>query len=222
MTKLKLNDIINKVPNNFLILQAREGFFGSLVYRSIAGSDRKFVWRKEFSGCEEDLGPLEWPRLTEGFDIYDQDENKTYTWFKENHLTTAHLSHKLLEKSTQNDILKVYEKNKTLILKTHDMNLHSELSCKIVRIVGAIKDITKLYGNDTTFRKHHNIIITEIKQHNLHNLNIENFMSVDFNIFIDEYLKLCKFLDISCNINNVRQFILLSRDKLKRYRLTLP
>ena len=217
-----ISNIVNKAPKNFLIIQAREGFFGSLVYRAIAGSDKKFVWRKELSGCEEDLGPLEWPRLTEGFNIYDQDGNKTYTWFKENHLTTAHLSHKLLEKSTQNDILKAFEKNKTLILKTHDMNLHSEFSCKIVRIVGSIKNITKLYGNDTTFRKHHDLLITEIKQNNVHNLNIEKFMNIDFNIFIDEYLKLCNFLDIPCNINNVRQFILLSRDKLKRYRLTLP
>lgn len=217
-----ISNIVNKAPKNFLIVQAREGFFGSLVYRAIAGSDKKFVWRKEFSGCEEDLGPLEWPKLTEGFNIYDQDANKTYTWFKENHLTTAHLSHKLLEKSTQNDILKAFEKNKTLILKTHDMNLHSQFSCKIVRIVGSIKSTTKLYGNDTTFRKHHDLLITEIKQNNVHNLNIEKFMNIDFDIFIDEYLKLCNFLNISYNINNVRQFILLSRDKLKRYRLTLP
>jgi hypothetical protein len=217
-----ISNIINKAPDNFLILQAKGGFFGSLVYRAIAGSSKKFVWEKEFTGCKEDLSPLEWPKLTEGFDIYDQDENRTYTWFKENHLTTAHISLKLLEKSTQNDILKKYNKNKILIIKTHDMNLHSEFSCKIVRIVGSIKSITKLYGNDTTFRRHHNIDISQIKQHNLHNLNIEKFMSVNFDIFIDEYLKLCNFLDIPCNINNVRQFILLSRDKLKRYRLTLP
>lgn len=217
-----ISNIINKAPKNFLLVQAKGGFFGSIVYRAIAGSSKKFVWKREFCGCNEELGPLEWPNLTEGFNIYELNENRTYAWFKENHLTTAHISHKLLEKSTQSDILKKYSKNKILIIKTHDMNLHSEFSCKIVRVVGSIKNITELTGKATTIRKHYDVTIPSVEQHNLHNLNIEKFMSIDFDIFIDEYLKLCNFLDIPCNINNVRQFILLSRDKLERYKLTLP
>jgi len=104
------------------------------------------------------------------------------------------------------------------------MDIHNSLDCKIVRSVGYIKNITKLYGKETTFRWQDDVDknIAEVKQDNLHNLNIENYMSEDYEIFIDEYLKLCSFLDIPCNVNNVRQFILLMRDKLKRYRLTLP
>ena len=33
----------------------------------------------------------------------------------------------------------------------------------------------------------------------------------------DEYLKLCTFLNLSPNINNVRQYILLLKDKINRY-----
>ena len=221
MQSISNNDIINKFPDNFLIIQAEKGFFGSAIYRTIA-SDKKFVWKYSFCGSEEDLGPIEWPKHTEGFNIYELNNNKTYLCFKEKHLATAHISHKLLEDSTTADVLKHIDKDKKLILKSHDMSIHEIINCKIVRSVGSIKNITKLYAKDTTFRKRNNINIPEIKQDNLHNLNIGNYMSEDYEIFVKEYLKLCDFLDISSNINNVRQFILLMRDKLKRYRLTLP
>lgn len=217
-----ISSIINKAPENFLIVQALEGFFGSLVYRIIAGSSDKFTWKKEFTGCEENLGPLEWPKKTEGFNIYDQSDNKTYDWFKENHLTTAHISHKLLENSTPNDILKTYDKNKTMILKTHDMDVHSKLSCKIVRVIGSIEKIIILDAKNTRIRKNQDKVFSKIDQNNLHNLTIQNLLDEDFETFITEYLNLCYFLGTPYNINNVRQFILLSRDKLKRYRLTLP
>ena len=217
-----ISNIINKAPNNFLLIQAKGGFFGSLVYRIIAGSSSKFVWKREFCGCNEELGPLEWPKFTEGFNIYELSKNRTYSWFKENHLTTAHISHELLEYSKPEDIVKNFDKKKTLILKTHNMDLHPKFSCKIVRVVGSIKNITELTGKATTVRKHYDVTIPSVEQHNLYNLNIENLMSTDFSIFIDEYSHLCNFLDIPYNINNVRQFILLLRDKLERYKLTLP
>ena len=216
------SSIINKAPNNFLLVQAKGGFFGSLVYRIIAGTSSEFIWKPEFTGCNEDLSPLEWPKLTEGFNIYELSKNRTYTWFKENHLATAHISHKLLENSEPIDVIKHFDKNKILLLKTHDMEAHTKFCCKIVRIVGSIKNITELYGNDTTVRKHHEVTIPETIGDNIYNLNIESLMNSDFSIFLDEYLSLCAFLNVSCNVNNVRQFILLLRDKLKRYRLTLP
>lgn len=213
--------ILNTAPNNFTVLQFRSGFFGSLVYRSIIGSSNDYVWNKDFCGCTEDLGPLEWPRLTEGFDIYELNYNNTYKWFKENHLATAHSSTKMIEYSTVNDILKYVDKNKILLLKTHNLKIHKQFKCKTIRITGKIPSITNLEIGESTFRKHHDEVL-EVEQENLHNLNIENFMSNDFDIFVKEYLGMCSFLNIPCNINNVRQFILLLRDKLKRYKLTLP
>lgn len=213
--------ILNTAPNNFTVLQVKSGFFGSVVYRSIIGSSNDYVWNKDFCGCTEDLGPLEWPRLTEGFDIYDLNYNNTYKWFKENHLATAHLSAKMIEYSTVKDILQYVDKNKILLLKTHNLNMHNKIKSKIIRVTGKITDIADFKKSESIFRKHHEEI-QEVKQNNLHNLNIAKFMNDDFDIFTEEYLKMCLFLDIPPNINNVRQFILLLRDKLKRYKLTLP
>jgi hypothetical protein len=211
--------LINIKPNNFCILQADTGFFGSLVYRVVVGSSDNFIWSYDFSGCAEKLRPLEWPHLTEGYNIYTISDNRTYSWFKENHLATAHISHKLLEYSSKEDIIKFYNKEKILLLKTHDLTNHSYFSCKIVRVVGSVYKIFD--PKETTFRTKRYNLIKPIYQNNIHNLIIDNLMSEDFDIFIDEYIQLCYFLDISPNINNVRQFILLMRDKLKRYELSL-
>lgn len=221
----KVNDwanvvkLINTLPNNFTVLQVKSGFFGSVIYRSIAGSSDNYVWNRNLCGCLEDLGPLEWPKLTEGFDIYDLNYNNTYTWFKENHLATAHISIKMIEYSTIKDIIQQVDRNKILLLKTHNLSVHDQFNCKIIRVTGKITDVVNL--NKTTMRKHQEEV-TEVKQENLLNLNVAKFMSDDYEVFVEEYLKLCSFLNIPCNVNNVRQFILLLRDKLKRYELTLP
>ena len=46
-------------------------------------------------------------------------------------------------------------------------------------------------------------------------------MSDDYDTYTDEYLKLCSFLELTPNINNVRQYILLLKDKINRYEKTL-
>ena len=46
-------------------------------------------------------------------------------------------------------------------------------------------------------------------------------MSDDYDTYCQEYLKLCSFLNLSPNINNVRQYILLLKDKINRYENTL-
>jgi len=212
-------ELVNRLPKNFCILQAKSGFFGSLVYRSIIGSSDNFVWKPEFCGCAESLGPLEWPHKTEGYNIYELNNNKTYDWFKENHLATAHISHKLIEYCTLEEIIQHLDRKKILLLKTHNMDIHEKFLSKIIRIVGKTSEITD--PKQSTFRKHRHKVFEEVSKENIHNLNIERFMNDDFDVFCDEYIILCRFLDLNSNINNVRQYILLLKEKIKRYEKTL-
>lgn len=212
-----LIDIINRRPDKFTLLQAYLGSFGSLIYRIICGSDDRFCWKEHFCGTYiEDLKPLEWPRKTEGFFIYDTPELKNS--FKENHFSTVHIGIKLLEKMNHpKELLSYHEIGKNLLLKTHNLDCHNYINAKSVRIYGDVSKIIKNKDN-TVFRyRAARKYIDPVDHSNVHNLCIENIFSADFDVYLEEYLKLCQFLDMLPNINNVRAFILFHKEKLERY-----
>jgi hypothetical protein len=224
----KINDwdnivrVINKSPKNFCIIQANSGFFGSIIYRAIIGSSDKFVWEKDMNGAVagEELGPLEWPHKTEGYGIYALNYGRTYLWFKENHLATAHISHDMLEYTTARKLISKIREDKILLLKTHDMDVR-DLKCNIVRVVGNIQNLTNLNDTNSIFRDRDGVTIDSVYQDNVFNLEVTKFMNDDFDIYCDEYLRLCLYLNLNPNINNVRQYILLLKDKINRYERTL-
>ena len=224
----KVNDwdnivrVINKSPKNFCIIQANSGFFGSTIYRAIVGSSNDYVWDQSMCGAvaDENLGPLEWPHTTEGYAIYTLNYGRTYPWFKENHLATAHISIDMLEYTTAKKIISKIRQNKILLLKTHDMTPR-DFKCKIIRIVGNIQNLTNLNDSNSIFRDRDGVYIEPCYDDNFLNLEVEKFMSDDYDTYCQEYLKLCSFLNLSPNINNVRQYILLLKDKINRYENTL-
>ena len=163
---------------------------------------------------------LEWPHTTEGYAIYTLNYGRTYPWFKENHLATAHISIDMLEYTTAKKIISKIRQNKILLLKTHDMTPR-DFKCKIVRIVGNIQNLTNLNDSNSIFRDRDGVYIEPCYDDNFLNLEVEKFMSDDYDTYTDEYLKLCSFLDLTPNINNVRQYILLLKDKINRYEKTL-
>lgn len=212
-------DTINSFPNKFIIISAYSGYFGSLLYRVVAASNNTYIWKDDFSGTQEELKPLEWPRLTEGFFIYNVSNG--YIHFKENHFATAHISFELLENmKNKRELLKNYEKGKKLILRTHNINCHNFINCKIIRLFGNLTKIIPSH-NKMRFRRGVSSVISPIYCNNVFNLNIENFLSDDYEKFEEEYLELCNFLDTLPNINNVRSFCLLLKEKLTRFQLTL-
>lgn len=214
-----LRNVINENKNKFMLVSAYCGFFGSLIYRIIAGSDESFAWDKNFNGSvEPKLKPLEWPRLTEGFLCYDDTD---YKHFFENHFSTAHISMPILEQIKDLRELSFYTKsNKKLLLRSHRLDCHNYLECKIVRVCGTLENvITK--SKKTKMRRNSYRSFDPIEANANHNLMIENLMSDDFDTFLQEYLELCDFLQVLPNINNVRSFILLLKEKLKRFQLTL-
>lgn len=224
----KINDwdnivkVINKSPKNFVILQANSGFFGSAIYRAIIGSSDSYVWDQSMCGAvaNENLGPLEWPHKTEGYAIYTLNYGRTYPWFKENHLATAHISHDMLEYTTAKKLISKIKEDKILLCKTHDM-VPRKFKCKIVRIVGNIQELSNLNNSNSVFRNKIGTHIEPCYDSNFCNIDVEKFMSDDFDTYCNEYLKLCDFLNLSPNINNVRQYLLLLKEKINRYEKTL-
>lgn len=201
--------IINKAKDRFVVISATGGYFGSLLYRVIAASDNKFVWKRSFSRPEG--GPVEWPKITEGFEIYDKDP------FKESHLCTAHIAHDLIENiKTPDHLIKNIEKNKILLLKTHDTEIHEKIDSKIIR---ACNPLPNWLPSNSKIRRNEDI--SPVLLNNVHNVHLDNFLNTDFDKFINEYINMCDFLDCEVNINNVRSFILLLIEKYKRFKLTL-
>ena len=214
----KIIQFINKFPNKFSIILGYSGFFSALVYRAIAASDDKFVWKDYFCGVDtENLKPLEWPRKTEGFLTYTIDNNKPN--FRENHATTVHLGQWVLNKYTDiNHLVEDSEKNKILLFRTHELDLYKKLhNVKTVRIYGDIKKI--INPKKSGFRDRRPI--TSVEYENVHNLCIDKFMSDNYDDYFEEYFNLCKFYDMMLNANNVRAFILLHKERLQRWSLSL-
>lgn len=215
----KIQAVINKFPNSYCLLEAPKGMFGSLVYRIIAASSDKIIWNSSFCGSTEDLAPLEWPRYQEGFLIYNIGK-ATYKFFKESHLAAAHISLPLLENMSFQELKNKSNFKQSLLIKSHLTDLHENYNCKVYRLTGSLKNIVP-YDKNTQLRSEQHLNFMPAKTNKVYNIDVEKLMSEDYDVFEKEYLSLCDNLDTLPNINNVRQFILLMRDKLKRYHLSL-
>jgi len=212
--------IINHRKNSFTVVAAYYGFFGSLVYRVIAGSDEKFVWNKMFSSSNENLNPIQWPRYIEGFTVYNRDAKEWNPSFRENHATAAHVGIELIENMSAKDLVSYFKKDKILLLRTHHMYCYQNLKCKFIRVGGNLRTILPKF-NKTGLRYNGYKNIYPVGKELVYDLNIENLLNDSYDIFLNEYLSLCSFLNILPNINNVRSFILLFNERLKRFHLTL-
>ena len=207
---------LNKVSDRLTIIAHAPGFAGSLVYRILAADD-KFYWSKDISGVltDESHEPLRWPDKTEGFRINDFSNNQTYIAFKWQHLTMCHIQVPLLEDDNYIDnIIRYYNiistVNEKLLIRTHDMGIRKlNKDVKIIRIIGNLPN--RFNHTENKYKQ----IMSE-KHINTYNVNINNLLSIDYDIFLDEYLNLCRYLNIEPKINSVRSFILMWLDKQSR------
>jgi len=209
---------INQNPQKFSVVGAAPGVFGALVYRIICGTDNTYSWNNNISmSVEKDLNPLEWPSVTEGFLTY---QLKNYRHFFEGHFSTVPVGTPLLEFNKDiRDLLPYMSTNKKLLIRSHRLDCHEYLNCKSIRVIG---DLGNLFDNiDNFYHRDYWNIKEVINSKNVITIFIENLLSSDFNTFEKEYFRLCNFLDVLPNTNNVRSFILLLLEKLKRFQLTL-
>lgn len=216
----KISLLLSKFNQNIVIIAHASGYAGGLIYRILA-ADNNFYWSKDISGVitDENYEPLRWPNKTEGFKIYGSDD-ESYVLFKTQHLCMCHVQIPLIEFHTIPNIIEnirvINSSNKKLIIRTHHMDIRRlNNDVKILRIVGNLPDRFNPQGY-----KDKNITV---ENHvNTYNLNINNLLSTDYNIFIDEYLKLCTYFNLEPMINSVRSFILMWLDKQTRGNSVLP
>jgi hypothetical protein len=216
---------INKYPELFTILYYRGGHGGNVLYRSICSTDSKFLWLKHFASAdwEDDNNkkPLDWPRKTEGYDMYNIGDN---TSIRENHATTAHTSVFTLEimdiSTFKLHVDLCIQNNKKLLIRTHDPDIHKIISkVLIIRICGSVGHITKA---KIKYTMKSDKIIKPIIADNIHNIDNYNFLSYDYSSFEKEYLALCARLKAMPNISNVRAYVLLWLERLNRFNNDLP
>jgi hypothetical protein len=199
-------EFINKTYKHILVVEYAMGSAGNLVQR-IIGIDKQFYWDKEINNTKEELNPLEFP--DSGF-LYQEHmltaAAQQYTCHTgycavlvQGLSSDLHINTKLLAKAVN--------KQKKLILRTHADVRDINKEAKVVRVVG-----DKLSRNFTITRDP----FTPRYDNNTYNLNINNLLSQDYEIFKKEYLQLCSWLNLSPSINKVRAFILLWAELQKR------
>lgn len=225
----KVIDIINKYYKMFTVIQVQGGQAGNLYYRIMCGTDSNFLWLDEFAlGSWEDSNnkkPLDWPRKTEGYEIYDTENAKQLSYsFRENHGTTAHIGVKNIESMDLKTFKRLTElcikNNKKLLIRSHDLHINKKLTkVPIIRIIGSIGHL--MTANKTyNMRSYYSIFPEE--QENIYNLDSYNFLNYDYDKFVKEYLLLCKAFELMPNISNVRAYVLLWLERLHRFNNNLP
>jgi len=211
MFKKSFEELLLKKPDKFIIIFFNAGMGGSALLRILISHTELYHSFKNLGQTDYD-DPIRYPDSIEGFYAHPTHELS----FKEQHLACVHLDfHSPWE--AHEDLRKYFEilkKNKTVVLKTHDFSLYEKYKkSKCIFIIGnAIstrREINCKYGNPPFLPK-------EVIK-----VNINNLMSIDYDIFLEEYLKLVFEFNLTPRINSVRAFILMWLEKQKRFNLSL-
>ena len=182
---------------------------GALVVR-IINSDSTYYWDGDYGSYNrpvnknEKLKPLEWPRSTEGFSLYvPSDYNVGFKYVA----SAVHVSNPCVydfgkfENRNSEDIktiLTVLDKtDKKVVFRTHDS--WTPIPIKTIRLCG------DYMTTENTIKDDYSLLI-----------ELKNLFSDEYDVFLEEYLKIVMFLDLETNIDQVRSFILLYKEKMKR------
>jgi len=230
----RILSFINKHPDLYTIMQVFGGQGGNVIYRAMCATDDTFFWDEEnFPRTWEDADnrkPLDWPRKTEGYEIYDTENIKvTNKSFRENHATTAHVDLSCIENMKSIEEFKKYsalalKNSKKLLIRTHIVHLYAKApEVDIINVYGNLDHLlvsNKQYNHRGTQKSF--IPDGRWPSDHVYNFDISNFLSYDYDKFEKEYLGLCKHLNVMANISNVRAYVLLWLERLYRFNNNLP
>ena len=193
-------NILKKLENKAIIIEYIRGSAGNLVGRIIA-SDNKFYWDHDMNNSYEyESNPIKWPKGD--YKARANTCESRYGFFD----TT------ITSVEGRNSILKAMKSKKLYIFRLNSSLRHLNNNIKIIRIVG----INNRNNRPSLYTTHSvKEFYKPIKHPNTYNLNINNLTSTDYNIFKKEYIGLCNNLNLTPNIEEVRNFILIWKDKQK-------
>lgn len=206
-----LESAIQKLPKKFIIITYPPTWGGSILNRIISAHDECFTFSRMHLQQDDHDDPIQFPDSVEGF-YYQTDHGLTFT---EQHLACVHLGFGAPWDDKHEDsrhYIKAIKSNKIIVLRTHDVSKILDPrfhEVKFVNVVG--KRVNR--GLVTPNR-----LPQEIVQTNVLNFDISKLLNDDYDTFLESYLELATWLELTSRVNSVRAFILLWLEKQKRYK----
>ena len=197
--------ILKWLENKSIVICFERGSAGNLVHR-ILGSHEPIYWSQGINNSYElETNPIKWP-------------NKGYIEHYMDQGVTCHTGHSFIEEGHQNrttdriyrnsEILKAVKQNKIFVFLSH-VNIRTlNKNTQVLRIVG---DESRLRRKNIARPGRH--FLQPIVEDNTYNLNINNLVDENYDIFEKEYLALCSQYKFTPNTKPVRDFILVWRNK---------
>lgn len=230
MKKL-FDDLLQKHKDRITVVAYLAEFGGSAVRRIITSHDEYY---------SEYDNPLAFPNHIEGFERH----LNHFLDFKEQHLACAHTNDvpidivlgpeksDVLGDDIDEQVVIFHEDQKILLDQGHKVCWRAHEDSPEDNFFKGNK-VIKLYGSSLNrFKKavrykkktsvyHDADWVSASNSKNICNIEASKLFSQDFDEFLNEYLKIVDYLDVSPKINSVRQFILLWLEKQERFKLTL-
>ena len=211
--------LVKNYENRFLLILYEYGFAGNLVSRIIRSSHQYYK-------LEDD--PLRFPDNVEGFPYVNV--NNPQLNFRKQHLACVHaipdsnlrydmftkevFTSKQLQEATLRYLKVLHNTTYIINLIAHEFKLEEKYpKVKCIKIYGQDPREQNFYLKATSYTTNG---IEPSTNKLTYNLNINNLLSDDYNIFEKEYLSLTWAFDLDCKINSTRSFILLWKDRQKR------
>jgi hypothetical protein len=197
--------LLKGIEDKGIIIHYERGSAGNLVHRIIASHDTIY-WSKLINNSYiSESNPLKWPEkgFIEYFIAPDRVCHATYCFIEEEH------QNKIAERIPRNsEILKALKTNKIVVLQSHVDVRTLNKNIQVIRIVG---DERRLRRKEIARPGRH--FLQPIVEDNTYNLNINNLVDENYDIFKKEYLALCNQYNFIPNTEPVRKFILVWRSK---------
>ena len=197
--------LLKGIEDKGIIIHYERGSAGNLVQRVVASHDTIY-WSKLINNSYiSESNPLKWPEkgFIEYFIAPDRVCHATYCFIEEEH------QNKIAERIPRNsEILKALKTNKIVVLQSHVDVRTLNKNIQVIRIVG---DERRLRRKEIARPGRH--FLQPIVEDNTYNLNINNLVDENYDIFKKEYLALCNQYNFIPNTEPVRKFILIWRSK---------
>lgn len=203
--------IIQKVPNKFLIIVYRFSWGGSILNRIVSSHDEFFSYPQSMLQQNDYNDPIRYPDSTEGF-FHQYDHVLSFT---EQHLSCAHLGSGAPWGNPYEDVRLYFEalrSDKIVPLRSHDISLITDKRFQKVKFINVIGPRIERGLAEKLWSP------VEFDRPNVLNYNLSLLLNDDYDSFINSYIELVDWLNLTPKINSVRSFILLWLEKQKRYK----
>ena len=199
--------LLKWLENKAIIIDFVRGSAGNLIHR-ILGSHDPIYWSDAINNSyETENNSIEWPK-------------KGYIETYIDQGSTCHTEYSFIGEPPENkiyyrmcrnaEILKAMKQNKIFVLLTHVDIRTLNKNIKVLRIVGDVNKLKRNHLYKTHIPKQ---FYKPTIEDNTYNLNINNLVDKNYDIFEKEYLTLCSYLNLIPNTKSVRKFILVWRSK---------